>query len=112
MKICEHSLKGTNQSEISTELKFLLASARYDGVELLRFSYDVGDVEKETKRIYNVILRVLRSVRAKGLIEFFVLPEDFGEEKTEAMFLLNKYAAHFAEKKGENTDIGYFYIKV
>lgn len=112
MKICEYTLNGTNQNEISTEVKFLLASARFDGVELMRFVYEANDNDRERSRLYNVVVKVLRTLRARKNIQFFVLSEDFAEGTTEAEFLLNKYPEHFSMARTLEPNKGCFYIKI
>lgn len=112
MKICSYNLCGSNQSEISTEIKFLLASARFDGVELMRFVYETNETDREAKRLYNITLKVLRSLRAKKSIQFFVLPEGFAESTTEAEFLLNKYPEHFAAPPVLKENESEFYVKI
>lgn len=112
MKICSYNLCGSNQSEISTEIKFLLASARFDGVELLRFVYETNETDREAKRLYNITLKVLRSLRARKSIQFFVLPESFAESTTEAEFLLNKYPEHFAAPPALKENESEFYVKI
>ena len=112
MKICSYNLCGSNQSEISTEIKFLLASARFDGVELLRFVYETNETDREAKRLYNITLKVLRSLRARKSIQFFVLPEGFAESTTEAEFLLNKYPEHFAAPPALKENESEFYVKI
>ena len=112
MKICSYNLCGSNQSEISTEIKFLLASARFDGVELMRFVYETNETDREAKRLYNITLKVLRSLRARKSIQFFVLPEGFAESTTEAEFLLNKYPEHFATPPALKENESEFYVKI
>ena len=112
MKICSYKLNGTNQNEISTEIKFLLASARFDGVELMRFVYETNEADGEARRLHNIVIKVLRSLRARKNIQFFVLPEGFSESTTEAEFLLNKYPEHFLNPPSLNHNENEFYIKI
>ena len=112
MKICEYKLNGANQNYISTEVKFLLASARFDGVELMKFVYQTNDTDREPTRLRNVVIKVLRSMRAKKNIQFFVLPEDFDKESTECEYLLNKYPEHFSNGREVPENQKYFYIKI
>lgn len=112
MKICDYRLNGINQNEISTEIKFILASARFDGAELLRFVYETNETDREARRLHNIVIRVLRSLRARKSIQFFVFPEDFTEETTEAAFLLNKYPDHFSAPPSVKDNEGEFYVKI
>ena len=112
MKICSYILKGTNQNEISTEIKFLLASARFDGVELMRFIYETNEAEGEAKKLHNIVIKVLRSLRSRKNIQFFVLPDGFAESTTEAEFLLNKYPEHFSHPSPLKDNENEFYIKI
>lgn len=112
MKIFEYKLSGSNQNEISTEVKFMLASARFDGAELMRFVYETNDTDRDATRLRNIVLRVLRSLRARKTIQFFVLPEDFANSTTESEFLLNKYSEHFSNQSDIGKNESYFYIKI
>ena len=111
MKIHTYILKGKNNGEISTEIKFHLASARFDGAELIRFVYDNGESEKEASRLYNVIIKILRSLKLKSSFQFFVTPLNFEEGRTECEFLLNKYPEHFSDAVNSENE-GYFYVKM
>lgn len=110
MKICEYALLGANQNEISTELKFHLASSRFDGAQLMKFVYSTNDTDREATKMRNIVIKVLRSLRAKKIIQFFVMPESFDEGSTEAAFLLNKFPDYFSKQVSQNSEEGCFYI--
>lgn len=112
MKVCEHRLTGSNQNQISTELKFLIATAHFDGTELLRLVYDVNSTDRIESRLRNVVIKVLRSLRARRSIQFFVMPEDFGMESTEVEYLLNKYQDHFSSVGELKENERYCYLKI
>lgn len=112
MKISTLRLLGTNYSDISTEIKFSLASSRFDGVELIRIEYETNDTDREPKRLYNIVLKALRSLKAHDRIQFFATPDTFRSGKTEGEFLLNKYPEHFLDALNQKENEGYFYIKL
>ena len=108
MKIYTLKLSGTSYSEISTEIKFNLATSRFDGVELIHIIYDTSEQDAESSRLYNIVLKALRSLKTKKNIQFFATPRCFEEGKTEAEFLINKYPEHFADESSRSC----FYIKL
>ena len=40
---CNYALMGNCQSELNTEMRFLFASARFDGEEMIRLDLPFGD---------------------------------------------------------------------
>ena len=65
-------LFGQNRVELNTELRFLIASAKVDGAELLRIDPPTCEDEKENLRIIGCIIKVLRTLKKEGVIEFYV----------------------------------------
>ena len=87
-------LAGRTQNELNTELRFLFASARVDGVELLRLDMPLENDEREDKRINSCVIKVLRCLKKDGVIQFYVNRESFLASSTESIFLQNKYPEH------------------
>jgi len=102
-------LFGQNRVELNTELRFLIASAKVDGAELLRVDPPTCEDEKENLRIIGCIIKVLRTLKKEGVIEFYVNREGFSANSTEAIFLLNKYSEYIDDKKAELSSV---YIKL
>ena len=84
-------LAGECRSELNTEMRFLFASARVDGAELVRLDIPVKDDERENTRINGCVIKVLRSLKKENLIQFYANRESFVANSTEASFLINKY---------------------
>ena len=102
-------LVGQSRSELNTEMRFLFASARVDGIELLRLDLPLTDIEKENARITSCVIKILRSLKKEGAIAFYVNREGFAVNSTEAIFLQNKYSDHMESDVNETTSI---YVKM
>ena len=85
------TLSGNNTVELDTEIKFNIAAARVDGVELVRLSIASIDDERECDRLRSCATKVLRALRREGAIQFFVENSSLSDGSTESMFLFNKY---------------------
>lgn len=102
-------LVGQNRAELNTELRFLIASAKVDGVELLRLDPLTCEDEKENERIAGCIIKVLRTLKKESVIEFYVNREGFSANSTEAIFLLNKYGEYIDENTAQLSSV---YVKL
>lgn len=110
MKYIVINLQGKDQNEISTEIMFELAGAKIDGAELVRFNIENADDDSGKKRS-SAMLKVLKNMKSAGKIQFYATPESFAGEKTEAVFLINKYPELFERKEPDN-NIMYAYVKL
>ena len=104
-----YKLIGKSKSEINTEMRFLFASAKVDGQEIVRILIPHIDDVKEKSRINGCIIKVLRTLKKEGIIQFYVNNEGFLANSTEASFLLNKYGEFISM---ESNDSDYIYIKL
>ena len=102
-------LNGQSRPELNIELRFLFASARVDGAELVRLDLPVVDNEKEKIRISGSVIKVLRTLKKEDVIEFYVNKDGFLADSTEAIFLLNKYGEYIDTKVCESESI---YVKL
>ena len=102
-------LAGSCRSELNTEMRFLFASARVDGEELIRLDLPLGDDEKDNSRLTGSVIKVLRTLKKDGVIQFYVNKEGFTAASTEASFLLNKYGDFIAEGA---SDPAHIYVKL
>ena len=87
MKFKSHEISAKTQANIGTELSFEVASARAQGIEILRF--DISDSEKEKLAVYAE--KKLRALKRCGRIQLFILASELINESTEAEYLKNKY---------------------
>ena len=75
---------------LMTELRFNIAAARAEKVELLMLELATED-ERSRRRRYTSVLFRLRQLKREGIIQFFASEDDFADNTTEAVYLLNKY---------------------
>ncbi len=109
MKIKTIRLQSVLSDEVLTEIMFEIASARAEGAELLRFELNlVNDNLATTKQF---IIKKLKDMKQKSRIQFFAAADSFKNGSTEAVFLLNKYPAHF-EKNSPGESENYIYVKL
>ena len=102
-------LIGNCRAELNTEMRFLFAGAKVDGVELVRLDLPLCDNEKENGRINGCVIKVLRTLKKESVIQFYVNRESFATSSTEASFILNKYGDYIADGTGEPS---YIYVKL
>ena len=102
-------LLGKSRTELNTELRFIFASARVDGVELLRLDLPIQENEKDNARINGCLIKVLRTLKKESVIEFYVNKESFMANSTEAIFLLNKFGDYLNPDTFDNESV---YIKL
>lgn len=105
---------GAQPRDLITETMFELASARADGVEIVRFNMPLLHEEAGNlaKKNLNVVLKTLKNMKVTGQIQFFATPDSFKSSSTEAIFLLNKYPDIFENTKDERDTDTYIYIKI
>ncbi len=100
-------LKANSTDASLTEIMFEIAGARADGCELIRFNM----INNETK-LYDGIIKQLKGLKQKGLIQFFATADSFASSSTEASFLINKYQANLSLGEKENGEVQYIYVKI
>ena len=87
MKICTHILKSAALEQIETELRFVIASARALGNELIYLK-----VESEDDSVLDtIILKQLKAIKRQGKIDFFADKNSFSSLNAEASYLTNKF---------------------
>ena len=89
---------------LMTELRFNIAAARAEKMELILFELATED-DRSRRRRYTSVLFRLRQLKREGSISFFAAESDFVDGTTEADYLLNKYpeTAELADIAGERT---------
>lgn len=107
--ISSFSLTGNCRNELNIEMRFLIASAKVDGEELIRMVLPLTENEKENLRINGCVIKVLRTLKKENVIQFYVNKESFAAASTEASFLLNKYGEQVADGACE---AGYIFVKL
>lgn len=112
MNYKELELQGRTPSALTTEIMYEIASARVAGVSLLRFNISRGEDEKLFKRLTSAQKRTLRSMKERGSIQFFALPDNFASFATEAKFLVNKFPELFESLPEQGEDSTFAYVKI
>ncbi len=97
---------------VETEIIFELASARADGVELLRFDVAKLEDDKAYNKLMRSIKKILRVLKERSMVQFFAMPDNFINSGTESKFLINKYPDVFEEMLTDGDDGMYFYLKI
>ena len=105
----KYNLSGDCQAELNTEMRFLLADAKVDKKELVRFDFEDRASDKENSRVMSCIIKILRSLKRESVIQFYVNDEGFSANSTEAIFLLNKYSQFIS---GIDGAVNFVYIKI
>ena len=110
MKYREFNLKSTSADKLKTEIMYEVASAHIAGIELLRFNIDKSD-EGQYKKSFSATLRILKAMKADGVIQFFATPSSIEALSTEAQFLFNKYPEYFSEVPTETEERSFIYVR-
>ena len=92
MKYLSFELLGSCMRDYNTEIRFDVASAKYDNAELISFTIPRIDDEKESSRLYSCAIKVIGTLMREGLIQFYVSPEHMRSGATQAEFIKNKYS--------------------
>jgi len=85
-----YRLSGRSLKDLNTEIRYNVATARADGVELLRFELSRDDDERNMEKNLYCIARILSSMKRDGHIQFFV--KSLSDNSREAEYIKNKYA--------------------
>ena len=101
-----------NIDNLSTELRYEIATAKVDGLQLLRINLCNNALEDSgyTKLIGGAI-RLLKEMKREGRVQFIASKDSFEKNKTEAVFLINKYPELFPLEQNTN-GCEFIYIKL
>jgi hypothetical protein len=77
MEYAVYEIKYDYDTDIETEARFYIASARADGAVLVRFDLRYGEEKRTVKRRLAVLVRLLKQMKRESLIQFFATEEDF-----------------------------------
>ena len=90
--------EGKDLDSLVTELRYHVAATRAGGDDLLMIKIPDGD-ESRGKKTKSSVLRILRTMKNEGLIQFYAVKESFDSSSTESEFLINKYPIVFEDQK-------------
>jgi hypothetical protein len=96
-----YELSGTCKRDFDTEIKYSVASAKVDKVELLGLMLKLDDNESENSRLFFCVSKILSAMKKNGEIQFFVKPDEFMRGTTEARYILNKYSVYVSDVEGK-----------
>lgn len=88
MSFSLYNVKYTDAKDLSVELEFIIACNKVEGNELIKISVENTD-NKDKFRVS--ASRLLRAMKKDGVIRLFVFEDDLFSEKTESVYLLNKF---------------------
>lgn len=97
MNYREINLRSLTQQGAATEIMYEIASARADGVDLMRINvfYEEDNIP-EINKTFSSIIKLLKQMKQGGAIHFFATKDSFAHTSTEAIFLQNKYPELFS----------------
>lgn len=87
MRIFTHTLESKIPAQIATELRFVIASARASGNELISITTETD----QDGRIHSALQKNLKTMKKEGRIDFFAGKEAFSKSTAEASYLINKF---------------------
>lgn len=98
--------------DAAVEIRYAIAAARAETAELIRLDIPFSDDEKEYKKLFNSLVRLLKGMKEERLIQFFATEKSFSDKSTESAFLLNKYPSIFICGLTDNERSGFIYVKI
>ena len=93
MIFSQYELIGKSKKELDTEIRFICASARVEGAELI---YLYTKAYEENKSTASSVKVVLGAMKRAGLIQFYVSADRLAGRTVEADFLNNKYGQYIS----------------
>jgi hypothetical protein len=95
-------LKARNLDSALTEIMFEIAGAKADGCELARINiiHVDGENDLSVAKLYDGVIKILKNMKAKKLLQFYAVKESFEKPSTEGRFLINKYPDISTEGEG------------
>ncbi len=95
--------EGKDLDSLITELRYAVATTRARGDDLLMIKMPDND-EGQDKKAKISVIRILKSMKNEGLIQFYATKESFDLSSTESEFLINKYPRIFEQKNNISFD--------
>ena len=105
------SLEASDAESFVNEMKFEIATARCEDVQVLRVDVVPKYEEKDSRKFFSNLTRSLRSMKQRRRIQFFAFSDNFDRGGTESVFLLNKYSECIGDIFAEE-DKNFFFIKL
>lgn len=90
MRLCILEIEYEHLRDMTTEVFFKVASARASGFSVIRF--DITNPNETVKiKSVNFLTRILRGMKKRGAVQFFVTEDGFSRSSTEAQYLFNVF---------------------
>ena len=86
-------LESTSKKDIDAEIRFLIATAKYDKIDLLNLSIAKQSSKDELNRILYSVTKVLAGLKKSGEIAFFLKSDQMDEDSREVNYLKNKFSS-------------------
>jgi len=91
MELITWELTGKSVNEMTTEIRFFIATASVKRVDVFKLKIKkVFSDEREAKRFAS-IKRILQTVKRDGLIQLYIHSDELSGNTTEAAYITNKY---------------------
>lgn len=92
MVLVKYILQSRDISELNTEIRYLTASARAEGAEIICYSLDNADGEEFTSRQRRSVYRILSAMKREGLVQ--LIAKSINDGSREAEYVKNKYGEY------------------
>ena len=108
MELVTYELTGRTVSELTTEIKFFIATSKVKGTDFFRINIKkIYNGDRENKR-FSSINRILNTAKRSGIIQLYIHSSEIGGSSTEAAYINNKYP----NIKREHSEKDCFLIKL
>ena len=88
MKIFEYVMESTLSDQVATEIRFIVASARAGGYELISLKTKRDNVHESNEV---ALVKNLKAMKKESKIDFFANRDAFAHGSAEASYLINKF---------------------
>ncbi len=88
------------KSSAETEIRFLVATASVEGLDLIALAYS-DENDAVNKKRDALLKRVLNLLKREGKITFYLSYASLDNGSTESEFLKNKYQSFLTKRDGE-----------
>ena len=109
MSLYIKQLKYTKPAQMNTEVLFEIAGARAEGCPLIRLDLPFSEEGEEAEKSLRTLVRILKGMKKRGAVQFFIGKDDVLRSTTEARYLMNV----FPEAENEiPTESNYVFVKL
>ena len=108
MLLFKFELSGSCKRDFNTEIRFNIASARFDNADLVKIIIPSKDETRENNRLLSCVTRILGTLKKEGIIQFYITHSDLKKMTTEAQYVINKYSDQIPYIETDNV----IYVKI